>query len=479
LTKRSFFVLGLLIIAILPVAGQTGTANLEFIENKGQWDSRIAFKGELNNGAFFLQKKGFTILLHDAAELSRLSGNHRHPSNAADSSFKNPLGRRVSEPASLPDILHSHAYSMSFKDANDDVIMIPDKPLPSYNNYFIGNDPRKWATNCRIYQGITYKNIYPNIDIRYYTQEGRLKYDIIIHPGGDVNRIAMKYDGVDKITLNNRRLVVKTSVGNVQELAPLSYQFSNAGKTEVDCKYVLTGDNLVKFKVKNYSATTTLVIDPTLVFASFTGSRASNWGFTATPGPDGSFFAGGIVFGDGFPVSPGAYQQAFKGGDFDVGIMKFSSNGSNRIYATYLGGSDRETPHSLIADAQGNLVILGRTYSPNFPFLTTVGPGGLADMFVVKLNAAGNGLIGSMRIGGSKNDCVNIEDQYTASVEAAKSLIRNYGDDSRSEVVLDQSNNIYIAASTQSGDFPVTGGAFQPTFGGGTQDGVVLKINPN
>ena len=170
MTKRSFFVLGLLIIAILPVAGQTGTANLEFIENKGQWDSRIAFKGELNNGAFFLQKKGFTILLHDAAELSRLSGNHRHPSNAADSSFKNPLGRRVSEPASLPDILHSHAYSMSFKDANDDVIMIPDKPLPSYNNYFIGNDPRKWATNCRIYQGITYKNIYPNIDIRYYTR---------------------------------------------------------------------------------------------------------------------------------------------------------------------------------------------------------------------------------------------------------------------------------------------------------------------
>ena len=110
-----------------------------------------------------------------------------------------------------------------------------------------------------------------------------------------------------------------------------------------------------------------MIIDPTLVFSTFTGSIASNWGFTATPGPDGTFFAGGIVFADGFPVSPGAYQANFQGGSFDVGIMKFSSNGRNRIYATYIGGDANECPHSMYSDPQGNLVVMGRTYSENFP----------------------------------------------------------------------------------------------------------------
>jgi hypothetical protein len=116
-----------------------------------------------------------------------------------------------------------------------------------------------------------------------------------------------------------------------------------------------------------------LLIYLTLVFSSFTGSRASNWGFTATPGPDGTFFAGGIVFGDGFPVSIGAIEPNFRGGSNDVGIMKFSSNGRNRLYATYIGGSVVECPHSMFSDAQGNLVVMGRTYSPDFPFQNIFG----------------------------------------------------------------------------------------------------------
>ena len=68
---------------------------------------------------------------------------------------------------------------------NESTEIIPDKPLDTYNNYFIGNDSTKWARNCRIYQGVTYKNIYPGIDLRYYTDNGKLKYDLIIHPGAD------------------------------------------------------------------------------------------------------------------------------------------------------------------------------------------------------------------------------------------------------------------------------------------------------
>src|SRR3712207_6966265 len=54
--------------------------------------------------------------------------------------------------------------------------------------------------------------------------------------------------------------------------------------------------------------------DLTLIFSTFTGSSADNWGYTATYGPDGSFYAGGIVFASGFPTSPGAFSTSYNNG---------------------------------------------------------------------------------------------------------------------------------------------------------------------
>lgn len=452
-------------------SAQTAGSSIEFIQNKGQWDKSIAFKGELSNGSFFLQKDGVSVLIHNGDDMRRLTESHHGQRPVEDSAG-------VQSAAS---ILHSHFYKISFLGSSDQVKISADKPLPSYNNYFIGNDSTKWASHCNIYQAVTYQNIYPNIDIRYYTGNDQLKYDIIVHPGGDPEQIALKYEGVDRMNISKRNLQIKTSVGVVQELAPYAYQLSGTGKTDVDCKYVLSRDNTLKFKISNFTPGQTLVIDPTLVFCSFTGSKSSNWGFTATPGPDGSFYAGGIVFGEGFQTNkPGAYQTDFIGGEIDVGIMKFSSNGAKRVYATYLGGTANETPHSLICDPQGDLIVLGRTYSPDFPVTKKIGPGGNADIFILKLDPSGGKLIGSIVIGGQQADAVNIQDQFTCggSCETANSLIRNYGDDSRSEVILDPAGDIYVAASTQSPQFPVTPGVFQPNYGGGLQDGVILKIDP-
>ena len=76
---------------------------------------------------------------------------------------------------------------------------------------------------------------------------------------------------------------------------------------------------------------------------------------------------------------------------YDITIMKFSSNGVNRLYATYLGGIGNEQPHSLIADQAGNLVIAGRTSSSDFPNVNSTGAkdvlkGGY-DIIITKLNA--------------------------------------------------------------------------------------------
>ena len=491
--KRRFYIVVFLIAAISKGYSQAGSSNIEFVENKGQWDPRVQFKGELPTGALFLEKKGFSTMLYHPDDLIKMTEAHHGVagSGGGTSGAGAPAGGgkiaaatgatiKIGGPGGVPQAnrLRSHAYRVSFADASDDVTIVPDKALPGYNNYFIGNDRSKWASNCRVFQGVTYRNLYPNIDVRYYTNEGQLKYDIIVHPGGDVRRIKMRYEGADRLSMKKSKLIVGTSVGAVTQLSPYSYLYNQQGRTDIACRYVIRNGNMVSFDLPDRDTTATLVIDPTVIFVSFTGSKVSNWGFTATPGPDGSFFSGGIVFGSAFPYTTGALEPSYGGGQFDVGLLKLNTSGTTKVYATYLGGNDAETPHSLVCDAQGNLVVLGRTYSSDFPFTTTVGNGGAADMFVARINSSGGALTGCMRIGGTADDCVNMEDQARSRNERADSLVRNYGDDSRSEVVLDGQNNILVAASSQSRDFPVTGGVFQPAFGGGRQDGVVLKIDP-
>ncbi len=469
-------------------------ANLEFIENKGQWNSQVKFKGEMPTGAFFLKNNGFTVVQHNLDDLETLADvthGHSHDTTVKLTLDSKARKLRSGKPSSLNElVLRSHAYNVSFLNAGNASIS-GDKATNSVNNYFIGNDPKQWAANCKLFQAVTYQNLYPNIDVRYYTANGSLKYDIIVKPGADISRLAMQYEGVDGLQLKNESLIIKTSVGEMKELAPYSYQIENGVKKEVGCRFKITG-NIVQFKLDGYSKDAVLVIDPQLIFSTFTGSSADNWGYTATYGPDGSFYAGGIVFGTGFPTSPGAYQTSFGGGSneggkigpHDMGIIKFSANGQTRMYATYIGGSANEQPHSLVVDGQGNLILAGRSSSDNYPATAPIyGAGGRYDIVITKLNATGSAILGSRRFGGSGDDGVNILPKHEG--QGAISIRRNYGDDARSEVILDASNNIYLASCTQSPQFPTTSGSFQPNNGGSIQnasrfqDGVLLKVSPN
>jgi gliding motility-associated-like protein len=475
LMKKQLLIFVLMLAICFDVAAQNYD-NIEFVENKGQWDSRVKFKGEVSAGAVFIRSTGFTILQHNQQDFEALQ-SMMHGSH----------GENLKSSAEAKVTLRSHAWNVDFVDASPKMQVIPDKVMVSVNNYFIGDDPSKWGRNCQVFQAITLKDVYPNVDVRYYTYNGSLKYDIIAHPGADISRIALRYDGVDKIQVKDKQLVLNTSLGEKKESYPYTYQAGMKGRTEVSCKYVVK-DKIVKFDVKGYDPTSTLIIDPTLVFCSLSGSTANNWGFTATYGPNGEFFGGGIVFSGGsFPVSPGAFQSTFQGGTndpnapIDIGIIKLSADGSTRLYATYIGGSGNEQPHSLICDPQGNLVLAGRSSSSNYPKGERLGPGGGYDIVVTKINATGSDLIGSKRIGGTGSDGVNIN----TTRAGVNSLQRNYGDDGRSEVILDGAGNIYVASCTQSSNpaqtdkFPTTAGAFQPNFGGGSQDGVVMKFTPD
>lgn len=461
---------------------------VEFIENKGQWKEDYAYKSVLGNGVAYFHKNGFTINITHAEDYAAImssihGGNSKigatdvQPSDrtsSKDNTSIEPI-EQIGAISNQHLVVRGHAYRVNFLASNGGARFISNKPTGNDANYFIGNDPTYWKTDVQSFSEVLLKDIYPGVDVRYYGGDEKIKYDLVLAPGSDPRKIKMQYNGVDGLRLKNGDLIIKTSVGDVKEYAPIAYQIINGQKRNITCKYVITG-NILSYEVGAYDKQAVLVIDPTLVFSTYTGSKSNNWGYSAAPGPDGSLYAGGIVFGSRYGAI-GGYQEIFGGGDIDIALTRFGPNGgtNSKIFSTYFGGSGDEFPHSIIVDPSGNPIILGRTTSSNFPVFpfNNARGGGNTDIAVFKLSADGRSLIGSMVIGGSGVDGANIDPSITPG---PKSLLYNYGDNARSEVIIDAANNIYIASSTSSNNFPfISNGT---SFGGG-QDGVVLKLTPN
>ena len=394
--------------------------------------------------------------------------------------------------------MQQHVVWAEFIGTNPDFKIEKKIPSKEYTNYFLGNDKSKWVSNAYSYADIKYVNYYNNTDLRVYQKEGHLKYDFIINPSGK-NNIKIKYAGQDKIKINRKgELIIETTLGQIIEEKPYAYQLINGEEKEIPCQFVLN-NNVVSFSVGKYDKSLPLVIDPVLVFASYSGSTADNFGMTATYGNDGSLFAGGTTFNSGYPTTPGAYDATFEGtpsqGITDVVISRYNSTGTTLMYSTYIGGLEAETVHSMIANDNNELYIYGVTSSLDFPrtnnaYDNTFNGGALlrfvnngtffnngTDIYVAKLNNTGTSLMGSTYIGGSANDGVNHSDVNVSVSPAYDSLQFNYGDQYRGEIFLDKDDNCYVTSSSRSSDFPTPNG-FDTNLNG-NQDGVVFKLDNN
>ena len=98
-----FLSLFLFVITIFLVSNKA-FSQIEFIENKGQWDSRVKFMSNAGNGAIFLERKGFTVLQHNQKDLERI----------LDKLHTNKLQQKETR----FNTLNSHAYDVEFVNAN-------------------------------------------------------------------------------------------------------------------------------------------------------------------------------------------------------------------------------------------------------------------------------------------------------------------------------------------------------------------------
>jgi gliding motility-associated-like protein len=461
----------LLVYSLFFLAGQllaqpNGRARFE--ENKNQFPKQVIAKAEVPGGALFIEEQGLTWNFQ--------TSNHEGHSHGET-------------PNAEPETVQGHAFQMKLVGSAKNPTKQLEYAYPDYSNYFTSKDASKWAGQVYSYRKVTINKVYTGIDWVIYSTEKGLKYDFELAAGANPESIQMEYRGADDVFIKNGKLNIKTTVGTLVEETPIAHQYINGVQKKVDCKFKLS-NGILSFDLGKYDSSFPLTIDPLLVFGSFSGSTADNWGFTSTYDYAGNTYSAGVVFGIGYPVTTGAYQATYGGGvgtrPGDIGIMKFDETG-HRLFATYLGGSNNELPQSLIVSNANELFLFGTTGSSDFPTTSTAYsrtfsggtqvsilrsgitfPDG-TDMFIARFSENGNQLLASTYIGGSDNDGLNTANQ----------LKYNYADEARGGIVIDDQNNVYVGCSTNSSNFPVPGNAFQSQFGGGTQDGIVVKMNAN
>ncbi|HQR34766.1 MAG TPA: SBBP repeat-containing protein [Blastocatellia bacterium] len=193
-----------------------------------------------------------------------------------------------------------------------------------------------------------------------------------------------------------------------------------------------------------------------LLYSTFLGGTFSDVAFGIAVDRFDNAYVTGRTLSSNFAVK-NAMQPTLKGQQ-DVFVAKFSPDGEI-VYSTYLGGElsqttgrDEEAGYGITVDALQNAYITGFTTSPGFPTVSAIQPnfGGVEDVFIAKLNAAGSALVYSTFLGGDR-------------AEEAK------------QIALDPLGNAYVTGYTFSLNFP-TVNALQKNYGGSV-DAFVTKIN--
>ncbi|MNO73316.1 Beta-propeller repeat protein [compost metagenome] len=414
--------------------------------------------------------------------------------------------------------------TLQFLNSNENVVVEGRDPAESKIHYFTGKDPNQWRSNLSTYHEILYRELWPRIDLLFRGDAGTLKYDLIVQPQANIDQIRFAYRGAEKLSIDpDGDLLIHTIQGVKREAKPVSYQEINGKRMPVNSRFILHGDAQghpsFGFQVDSeYHPDYPLIIDPVLIYSTYLGGDVFDSGLHIVVDDSGQAYVAGSTTSADFPTTAGAFSQTF-GGATDAFVTKLNETGTALVFSTYLGGSAFDRATSLAIDATGNVFLTGETRSADFPvtpgaFQTTFV--GINSCFVTKLNATGSALIYSTYLEGSGDETGNdiaIDSSGNAYVTGVTTSVDfpvttgafqttapgftngfvtklnadgsalifstylggtllNFG----TGIVITALGNPIVSGSTFSNDFPVTGTAAQPTFGG-TEDAFITRFN--
>jgi len=303
------------------------------------------------------------------------------------------------------------------------------------------------------------REIYPGVDVVFYTSNGTAEYDFVVAPFADVSQIRIAFGNAENVELTAAGdIVVRTSNAKFHHQRPSAYQNVAGRRRPIPCRYRLSS-NVVSLEIGNYDHESVLVIDPLVksLWNIPTGGGDDVTRLTGvTSDSSGFLYVTGSTSFPGFPVTPGPLSTRHTS---DVFVMKLAPTTYQIVWSVLVGGSSGQTGEGIQVDGQGNVYVSGYTNSPDFPVTSRPTNGHVPsnsdpDLFVFKLNATGTALVYSTTIGGT-------------------------GNDTASSLALTTDNRAVVVGCTDSPDFPVTASAFQESLGAasGNRNAVVVRLN--
>lgn len=284
------------------------------------------------------------------------------------------IDRELKKGEPLAEVMMEHSkrkkqvVNMEWVGANPNPQIIVEDQLPFHNTY--GTLTKK----AYGFRTMTYKELYPNIDVVFYFPEGKeggFEYNIVARPGADVSKVQFKFSGdFENMDLDaSGNLVVKTKEGKgfVQH-APVSYEENNALNTEggkiskakkatdlgtgikpiVASGFALDGKTL-RFKLPNgYDKSKTLVVDPWIT--ALTTLVTTNKGFFVDYDYEGNLY----VYGGSSQYKVAKYNTS--------GSLVWTFNGSITGWST---GATYNYVGDLVVDKVTGKVYVGQGFNSN------------------------------------------------------------------------------------------------------------------
>lgn len=313
------------------------SAQIEFIPNKGQFydfdgnvHPEILFKLEQPNGNIYFEKDGlfFQFFKVEEKDRSEYSKEELKAYEKGDLGF---IGNKV----------FYYQMDLDLQNTNPNVELIHGLESEKVRNYYLAHCP-DGITNVRSTNEITYKGIYNNIDLRFYSVDNKLKYDFILHPGADPKDISFAYNGFDDMTIKDGGIQITNPVTTYSDAAPIAFT-ANGKDIDVVLNYNAETKS-ISYSLGIDKVSETIIIDPTMEWGTyFNGATSATWTRPVFDSNDNMYNAG-YTSDATFPVlnaGAGQYFDAVKDGSNDLVIVKFNADHSE-AWATYYGGEQSD-----------------------------------------------------------------------------------------------------------------------------------------
>ncbi|HXH18809.1 MAG TPA: gliding motility-associated C-terminal domain-containing protein [Chitinophagales bacterium] len=270
-----------------------------FIENKGQFqlrkpcgeDSEVLYACHQGGLKIYFTRNGVSFSFTESKPYKQWRKEQGY--DEEEEKFESVEEWLEEEKKERSAVVKRDDVSYYWQGANKNAEVIAGEMVPEYFSYsFYTENGIKNENFLRGYRQLTYKNLYPHIDVVYefHPQDG-IKYSIIVHPGGDVSQVKMVYSG--EVELNSGSDVhIPTAFGNIIDHAPVTF-YEKRKHDLINCRFEKNGP-AVSFRLDDYNRTETIVIDPWVQTPNF----ATNWDCVWECDHDGAgnvYIIGGVM----------------------------------------------------------------------------------------------------------------------------------------------------------------------------------------